>query len=106
MMEMMAEYKTKQTKLEKKIQRDIATYLKSKKFHVDVITKGLYGKNGIADIIACKDGHYIAIEVKRPGNKPTPLQERWILDVQDAGGIAFVACSIQDVIAELSKYNI
>ena len=105
-METMAEYKTKAVKLEKRIQKDIATWLRNKGFHVDVITKGMYGTNGIADIIACKDGRYIAIEVKRPGNKPTALQERWLMDVQDAGGIAFIAYSIQDVIVKFAKHNI
>jgi len=104
--ELIPEYKTKAVKLEKRIQKDIVTWLKGDGFHVDVINKGMYGTNGIADIIACKNGRYIAIEVKRQGNTPTLLQERWLEDVQDVGGIAFVAYSIQDVIREFEKYNI
>lgn len=54
-------------------------------------------QRGISDIIALKDGKFYAIECKRPGQKPTIYQEDFIKQVQQHGGIGFVATSIDDV---------
>ena len=56
---------------------------------------------GVADIIGCYQGRFLAIEVKRPGRKPTPAQERFISEVAKANGIAFVAHSVEEVKAGL-----
>jgi hypothetical protein len=53
---------------------------------------------GIADILGCWQGRFVAIEVKRPGGRTTPEQERFLEAVRRHGGIAFVARSIDDVI--------
>lgn len=58
-------------------------------------------KAGISDLIACLDGKCIAIEVKRPGGKLTENQERFLHDVRAAGGIAFVAYDVVDVVKAL-----
>ncbi len=52
---------------------------------------------GTSDIIGCYRGRYFAIEAKVYPNKPTEEQERFLDDVWRAGGIAFVAYSIDDV---------
>ena len=65
-MEILAKYKSKPVP-EKYIQRKIVVWLREQGYHVDVITKGMYGANGIADIICCIKGLYVAFEVKRPG---------------------------------------
>jgi hypothetical protein len=43
---------------------------------------------GVSDIIGCipKTGRYSAIEVKRPGGKPTPEQRQFIDTINEAGG--------------------
>lgn len=84
-------------KLEKDIQKDAMDWLKANGFSADVITKGLYGGNGIADIIACKDGQYYAIEVKRPGCKPTPLQRQWLTEKAMHGAVVVVVSSIKQL---------
>lgn len=58
---------------------------------------GMYGCSGIPDIICCYHGKFIAFEVKRPGNKPTKLQEKTIKDIQASGGQAFVVHSVDEV---------
>lgn len=84
--------------LEKEIQTAIVKYLKSEDFSVDVITKGLYGANGIADIIACYHGKYVAFEVKRkPGMKPSALQEAWLSEKCRHGAIAKCVGSVDEV---------
>ena len=40
----------------------------------------------------------LAIEVKRPGEKPTPLQKRFLDDWSFAGGRAGVAYSVEDAL--------
>ena len=70
------------------------------------ICGGPYQENGIADLLVCLDGKFIAIEVKRPGCKPTPLQIKFLDEIRRAGGIAFIASSLEDVVRELgSKQN-
>ncbi len=58
-----------------------------------------FGEKGMADIIGVlkPSGRYIAIEVKRPGEDPTPEQEAFLREVADCNGIAIVARSVQDV---------
>jgi hypothetical protein len=53
----------------------------------------------VSDIIGCrlKTGRFLAIEVKRPGGKPTPEQQQFIDTINHAGGLAFVARSIEEV---------
>ena len=62
---------------------------------------GPMGEKGVSDIIGCKDGRMIAIEIKTPAGKVTPYQQRFIDRVNAAGGIGFVARSIEDVIEGL-----
>jgi len=52
---------------------------------------------GQSDILGVFMGRFLAIEVKRPGNKPTPNQVEFISNVNKHGGIAFVATSVEDV---------
>ena len=56
---------------------------------------------GVADIIGCYQGRFLAIEVKRPGRKATPEQARFLSEVCKAEGIAFVAHSVEEVKAGL-----
>lgn len=60
------------------------------------------GLPGSSDILGClPDGRFLAIEVKRPGNKPTIEQQEFLDNIASRGGVAFVATSIDDVIAKL-----
>jgi hypothetical protein len=46
--------------------------------------------NPTLDCIACIKGHYVAIETKAPGKKPTPRQELTLSEMLAAGAITFV----------------
>lgn len=59
---------------------------------------GPMGYPGVADIIGCYKGRMIAIELKAPNGKATPDQERFLQNVNDAGGIGFIAKSLDEVI--------
>lgn len=56
---------------------------------------------GISDLLICYQGRFIAIEVKKPGGRLTDRQIAFMDKVKRAGGQAFVACSLEDVIREL-----
>ena len=45
-----------------------------------------YGKSGGADIVACIDGTFWSIEVKREGKTPTALQNARMEVVYESGG--------------------
>lgn len=63
---------------------------------------GPMGDRGISDIIGCHQGRMVAIEIKKPGGKPTPEQVAFLEAVRSAGGIGFVASSTEDVIRGLN----
>lgn len=99
---------------EQHIQKAIIDYLKLKKFvvfkHRNVGIKkenGSYiplpsGEKGISDVIACSTkGVFVAIEVKKPGGRPSPDQLDFLARVKANGGIALLAYSIDDVMAVL-----
>jgi len=56
---------------------------------------------GIADILGCHKGRFFAIEVKANNRKPTDSQSKFLRNIREAGGIAFVARSVEDVVKGL-----
>jgi hypothetical protein len=56
------------------------------------------GAPGISDVIGVlPGGRFLAIEVKREGEYPTDAQLAFMTNVNDAGGLAFVARSVEEV---------
>ena len=56
-----------------------------------------YGFVGCSDIIGqLIDGRLLAVEVKVKRDKPSPEQDAFIAEVNAAGGVAFVAHSIEE----------
>lgn len=57
-----------------------------------------YGSPGSADILGVTPrGQFLAVELKRPGNKPTELQAEWLERVRKSGGLAIVATSLDEL---------
>ena len=50
-----------------------------------------FGRAGIPDIIACMDGHFVAIECKAGKGKTTALQDRELNAILNHGGTVFIA---------------
>lgn len=50
-----------------------------------VVKIGLCNKQGFPDLMALKDGKAMFIEVKRPGQKPRPLQEYRHKELREQG---------------------
>lgn len=61
-----------------------------------------FGNVGQADVGAVKDGRYLEVECKLPGNKPTPAQEAWGAALRRAGGWYVVACSLAELETDLN----
>lgn len=70
-------------KLESDIQRDIIRRYERKGYMAVKI--GLCNKPGFPDLMLLKDGEILFVEVKRPGEKPRPLQEYRIAELREAG---------------------
>ena len=49
-----------------------------------------YGSAGVSDFIVCYKGYFIAIEAKAGKGTTTALQDKWLAEVSEAGGISLV----------------
>lgn len=58
---------------------------------------GGMGVAGDPDIDACIHGRSLQLEVKRPGEKPTPLQVKRLEEWRDAGALTAVVTSVIEV---------
>lgn len=81
--------------LESAIVRSILAELKPLGWFVK-IHGGPYQSAGIPDIIGVMGGRFVAIEVKRPGEVPTPIQRLVMRRIAEAGGIVGVATSVAE----------
>lgn len=92
---------------EKKVENQIKKYLDSiGAFHVK-IHGSAFMPAGLPDILASVNGRFVAIEVKKPkGGIVSELQKFKIREIQDSGGIAFVANGLDVVKREFKNHNI
>lgn len=83
---------------ETKVKKEIIKYLDtlSECFHFAVHNVG-YGKRGLPDRLVCYRGRFIALEIKAPGGKATPWQERCIDEINASQGYAKVVENIAQV---------
>jgi Holliday junction resolvase len=75
---------------EAKVKKKVVAILKEAGAYYFYPVTGGYGRSGVPDIIACYKGMFIGIECKAGNNKPTPLQNKNLKDIADAGGVAKV----------------
>lgn len=82
---------------ENKVQTKVLKYLRSLKIYVIKII--ICNDTGVADIICCVKGRFVAIEMKAPGkiNNTSPKQDYHRKKVLESGGISFVADSLEKV---------
>lgn len=69
------------------------------------VHQGLGSTPGIPDIIGIWNGHLLAIEVKTAKGKLSPQQETKLMEINQNGGLAFVARSVDDVIDKLDVHD-
>lgn len=94
-------------KLEKVVVNNIRDYIKED-YPTSVVIKihgGMFQAAGIPDLICCINGQFVGIEVKLPGKEKnlTKIQQHWIDLIKKAGGVAFMATSVEQVKEMLDK---
>lgn len=105
-----AHYKDDMKPTESQIQNAIRTYLEMRGVYVIRVNSGSIpigtGKYkrwfkgadaGTPDLVACHNGKFIGIEVKRPTKKQTDRQIYQAGRIERAGGVSIVATSIEDI---------
>ena len=76
---------------EKRVKDKVVGILKSEEVYYFFPATHGFGRSGVPDIIACVNGHFLAVECKAGKNKPTALQVREIEAIRKANGVAVVA---------------
>ena len=82
---------------EAKIGRKIRAYLEDQGAFIFKIHGGPQMMAGLPDLICCYEGRFFGIEVKQPGQRPTPRQEFVHSLIKRAGGEVVVATCVEDV---------
>lgn len=75
---------------EKQFENKIKTYLKSIGAYFIKTHGDRFSKVGTPDIIACVNGHFVAVEVKAANGKPSELQIYHIQQINNAGGYGVI----------------
>lgn len=66
---------------------------------------GGYGPSSL-DCLLCINGHFVAVETKAPGKKPTPRQRNCTRMIEQAGGRVFIidsAAGVVELVAYIEK---
>ncbi len=63
-----------------------------------IIREAAATRNGVADLVLCYNGRFIACELKRERGVPTQQQLKFISKVRVAGGLAAVCTCLQGIV--------
>ena len=75
---------------EKVFENKIKDYLKSIGAYFIKTHGDRFSRVGTPDIIACVNGHFVAVEVKAENGKPSELQMYHIYQIKNAGGYGVI----------------
>ena len=75
---------------EKTFENKIKAYLKSIGAYFIKTHGDRFSKVGTPDILACVNGHFVAVEVKAENGKPSELQLYHIEQINQAGGYGVI----------------
>ena len=83
--------------LEKQVENKIKKWLVQNNHWYFKVHGGAFQKTGVPDIIACINGKFVAIEVKKSdGGIVSELQKAQIQKIKDSGGLVGVAHNIEE----------
>ena len=89
---------------EKAVENKRKKWLKDKGYWFFKVHGSIFQPSGIPDILACIDGKFVAIEVKRTkGGVVSALQKAQIAKIKENGGIAGVATSMEEFLEILKE---
>lgn len=57
-----------------------------------------YTPIGMTDLLGCVEGYYCALEIKRPGKEPTPIQYERMEQLREAGAIVGWFDSVEEAV--------
>ena len=75
---------------EKNFENKVKRWLKSKGIYHFKYFANAFTPVGIPDLIACVNGRFVGIELKKQKGKTTPLQDYNLEQIKKSGGIAIV----------------
>lgn len=75
---------------EKKVKTKVEAVLKAEGVYYFFPATHGFGRSGVPDIVACVEGHFVGIECKANGGKPTALQVRELERIRACNGVAVV----------------
>lgn len=92
---------------EKKVENQIKRYLDKLGAYYLKVHGSAFQPAGTPDILACVNGRFVAIEVKRAnGGVVSELQKAKLKHIKNSGGVAIVARSLDDVFTVLKHENV
>lgn len=91
---------------EKAFENKIKAYLKSIGAYFIKTHGDRFSRVGTPDILACVNGHFVAVEVKAENGKPSELQLHHIAEIKKAGGYATILYpkDFENFKKEMTKY--
>lgn len=75
---------------EKSFENKIKAYLKEIDAYFIKTHGDRFSRVGTPDIIACVNGHFVAVEVKAANGKPSDLQLYHIKEIKESGGYGII----------------
>jgi len=93
---------------ENKVKVAIRKWLAAQGIYYYSAAAGPFSVHGVPDIMCCARGRMVGIEVKAPGKEKnvTPNQQLHIKLINQAGGVAFVASSLDTVIDQFVAHEL
>lgn len=82
--------KISETQFKKIVMRNLKSL--GKPSEVWVLKTQERGRKGVPDLIVCFFGAFMAIELKKESEEPSPLQYIVLDEIDKAGGVAFWTC--------------
>ena len=81
---------------ERSIVNSISRWLKSEKIWHFKVHGSAFQRAGIPDIVGCCRGRFFGLEAKRPGEKPSKIQQYEMKRLDNSGAFTAVVCSVAD----------